>query len=209
MTLQHNDRRAAQLIASLLLSYPDEAWRSKLPSLREMTERLPAQAAMPLLRFIDVAMTKPAVELAADYSATFDFNRRCSLYLSYYRCGDTRKRGAALLKFSQAYRSAGLAPPDAELPDHLAVVLEFSALTNSDVAAELLQTHRAEIALLGRALREAPSPYAYVLQAVEATLPSTSKADRDTVMRLLIDGPPQEEVGLEPFGTAEPAGARR
>ncbi len=48
---------------------------------------------------------------------TFDLRRRCALYLTYYRYGDTRKRGMAMLAFKAAYRAAGLEPTDSELPD--------------------------------------------------------------------------------------------
>ena len=53
--------------------------------------------------------------------------RRCNLFLTYFAHGDTRKRGMALLRFKQTYLAAGFELDDAELPDHLCVVLEFAA----------------------------------------------------------------------------------
>ena len=57
---------------------------------------------------------------------TFDLRRRC-LYLTYYSFGDTRKRGMALLQFTAAYRVAGFELAADELPDHLAMLCEFTA----------------------------------------------------------------------------------
>jgi nitrate reductase delta subunit len=39
-----------------------------------------------------------------------------------------------------------------------------------------------------------------VLQAVCATLPPVEAADREAVLRLAQQGPPGEEVGLDPYG---------
>jgi nitrate reductase delta subunit len=35
--------------------------------------------------------------VAQHYVQTFDLRRRCALYLTYYRYGDTRKRGMAMI----------------------------------------------------------------------------------------------------------------
>ena len=64
-----------------------------------------------------------------EYVDTFDVTRKCSLHLTYFTQGDTRRRGVALVEFKQAYRKAGVEfDTDAELPDHLCVVLEFGAV---------------------------------------------------------------------------------
>jgi nitrate reductase delta subunit len=39
-----------------------------------------------------------------------------------------------------------------------------------------------------------------VLRAVTATLPPLAGDERDAVARLAADGPPAEQVGLQPFG---------
>ena len=71
--------------------------------------------------------TTPLTELQADYVETFDTRRRCNLFLTYFAHGDTRKRGMALLRFKQTYLASGFELDDAELPDHLCVVLEYAA----------------------------------------------------------------------------------
>ncbi len=137
--------------------------------------------------------------LAADYVATFDLRRRCCLYLSYYAYGDTRKRGVALLAFKRAYRQAGVELATIELPDHLSVVLEFAATTDLAAGRALLLEHRAGVELLRLALQDAASPYADAVAAVTATLPALRGDERQAVARLAAEGPPGEDVGLEPF----------
>lgn len=68
---------------------------------------------------------------------TFDLRRRCALDLTYYRYGETRKRGTAMLAFKAAYRAAGLEPSDGELPDYLLLVLDVAALHPRREAAPL------------------------------------------------------------------------
>ena len=108
----------------------------------------------------------------------------------------------ALLEFKSAYRRAGLELGPDELPDHLAVVLEYAAIDPAG-GRQLLLDHRAGIELLRLALEDTPSPYADVLRAVTATLPALGGDEREAVHRLAVQGPPTEEVGLAPFGPPE------
>jgi len=197
--------------ASALLAYPDEVADAQLPLLGQVVATLPAATADPLRRFIEYAARTPLMERAAHYVETFDHRRRCCLYLTYYAHGDTRKRGMALLTFKQAYRAAGLDLSPHELPDHLAVVLEFAATADADAGRRLLLDHRAGVELLRLALVDADSPYADVLRAVCATLPPLRGDETEAVARLAAEGPPVEEVGLSPFTMPELAteGARR
>jgi nitrate reductase delta subunit len=186
--------------ASLLLDYPDEQLLARRDLLRSAADALGDPA---LTRFLDHLDATPLPELAADYVATFDHRKRCCLYLTYYAHGDTRKRGMALLRFKHAYRIAGFALDDVELPDHLAVVLEFAATIDPKIGRRLMIEHRAGLELLRLALHDAGSPYADVLDAVSATLPALVGRERDAVARLAAEGPPEEEVGLAPFAPPE------
>lgn len=189
-------------LASVLLGYPDDELASQLPVLADEVERLPARTAAPLRRFVSHACETPTLDLATHFVETFDHKRRCCLYLTYYAHGDTRKRGMALLEFKTAYRTAGLELGPDELPDHLAVVLEYAA-TDPRGGRRLLLDHRAGIELLRLALEDTGSPYADVLRAVTATLPALAGDEREAVHRLAVQGPPTEEVGLAPFAPPE------
>lgn len=189
--------------ASLLLGYPDQQLVARAPMLREAAAKLPAAASDPLNAFLTHVETTPLPELAADFVATFDHQKRSCLYLTYFQYGDTRNRGMALLRFKTAYQEAGMILTDDELPDHLAVVLEFGATADVARARVLLLEHRAGLELLRLALEDTHSPWAHVLQAVSATLPPLAGDDREAVMRLAAQGPPAEEVGLAPFAPPE------
>ncbi|HEV7211852.1 MAG TPA: nitrate reductase molybdenum cofactor assembly chaperone [Blastococcus sp.] len=191
---------AARQAASLLLGYPDEQLLGRLPLLRAAVAPLPAPLAGPLGRLLDHLETTPLDAQQVDYVETFDLRRRGSLYLTYFTHGDTRKRGMALLQFKHLYSRAGMTLTDAELPDHLAVVLEFTATGDAPRGERLLCEHRAGLELIRLSLEERGSPYAWVLQAVSATLPPVDAADREAVLRLAQQGPPTEEVGLDPYG---------
>jgi nitrate reductase molybdenum cofactor assembly chaperone NarJ/NarW len=190
-------------VASLLLAYPDERSHAQLPMLRDTLTRLPDEQSTPLRRFVEHALSTPVLDLAAGFVATFDHQRRCCLYLTYYAHGDTRNRGQALLAFKSAYRAAGLILGDDELPDHLAVVLEFAATADAAGGRQLLLDHRAGLELLRLALQDAQSPYVDVVRAVCATLPPLRGDEHEAVRRLAEQGPPAEEVGLAPFAPPE------
>ncbi len=171
--------------ASIALSYPQ-------PSTVE--DLLPFKGAFPSLESY-LERTPPA-SLERHYVETFDLRRRCCLYLTYYTHGDTRRRGLALLRFRQAYQRAGLSLTAEELPDHLAVVLEFGAVGYVAEATELLVAHRAGLDLLWQALDGLGSPYAHAVAAVRATLPAPGPADVAAARALAQEGPPIELVGI-------------
>lgn len=201
-------RALVHRIAALVLDYPDADLVARIPSMRAATDGLDEPFRDLLRRTLDHLDRTPVGQLEADYVASFDLRRRCSPYLTYYAYGDTRKRGIALLVFKQAYRLAGVELTADELPDHLCVVLEFAATADPDAGTRLLIEHRSGLELLRLALTDAGSPYADTLAAVSATLPPLAGPDRDAVARLAAEGPPGEDVGLEPFAPPDYLGAR-
>ncbi|WP_244904872.1 hypothetical protein [Streptomyces prasinopilosus] len=61
--------------------------------------------------------------------------------------------------------------------------------------------HRAGLELLRLALNDDGSPWAHVLDSVSATLPALAGDDRETVLRRAAQGPPEEQVGLDPYAS--------
>ena len=187
-------------VVSLLLDYPDDVLVSRVPMLRGVVEALPDATRQPLLVALDTVSATPLGDLQREYVDTFDVTRRCSLHLTYVTHGDTRRRGVALVEFKQAYRRAGVEfDTDAELPDHLCVVLEFGAAHDLGTAWDLLTRHRVAIELLGAALDRRSSPWLPVVEGLRATLPPLEGDDEEALLRLVAEGPPQEDVGLEPY----------
>ena len=198
--MRDDERRASLQAASLLLGYPDETVYARLPLLR----RVPA--ASPMVAWL--AETSPD-EAQQTYVDTFDLRRRCCLYLTYYAFGDTRKRGMALLRFTHAYKAAGWELVSDELPDHLSVVCEFAATADLPAGLGLLADNRAGVELIRMALADLGSPYVHALDLVRAALPDPAPRDLERALELARTGPPEEEVGLEPFAPPDLMGARR
>lgn len=191
--------------AAVLLSYPGEDFAGDLAAVAEAVTRLPRGSVRTALGTAAGWLSAmSATEAAATYVDTFDLNRGTSLYLTYYRHGDTRERGLALAALVDGYRSAGFAPAPGELPDFLPAMLELAAVHSSGAA--LLSEQRAGVDALQVALAKDDSPFAGVVAAVADTLPSPSRADKEVVARYRAQGPPSEQVGLEPFAPPEVIG---
>lgn len=190
-------------LASLLLQYPSEELRAAAPDLREAALELDgSRRREPLVRLLDWLLEAPLGTAQRAYVDTFDFSRRASLHLTYHRFGDLRQRGLALLRIKQRYAAAGLELDTDELPDFLPLMLEFAALEPRP-GAELLNEHREALELLRAGLHEAGSPFALALDAVVASLPRLTRLQAARAARMAADGPPSEEVGLEPFAPPE------
>lgn len=190
------DPRERLKLLSLLLQYPTD-------ELLAARGELAAVAEGPIRRFAEWWAGEPATDLQRAYVETFDFTRRNSLYLTYHVHGDRRQRGVALLRLKQRYAAAGLDLLDGELPDYLPVMLEFAALAPPDVGFAALAESRDAIELVRASLHEAGSPYAWLLDAVAELLPGLTGAQAARVRRLAAEGPPSEQVGLEPFAPPE------
>ena len=186
-------------VVSLLLDYPDESLVQRRELFLGTVSKLPAPVREPLTRFLAAIGSTPLGELQKDYVETFDITRRCCLYLTYFSFGDTRRRGVALVQFKQAYRRAGVEFESDELPDHLAVVLDFGATVDAVAAGKLLTDYRAGIEMLRIALQERQSPWAGLIVALCATLPELDGDGLLAVQKLIEAGPPQEDVGLEGY----------
>ncbi|HNO16375.1 MAG: nitrate reductase molybdenum cofactor assembly chaperone [Candidatus Nanopelagicales bacterium] len=200
----HEDA-VARLACAWLLWYPDDRMFERLPDIRAALAELPAQTRDPLTAFLGWLDEQDRMDLAREYVTTFDMRRKACPYLTYWTHGDTRNRGMAILHFKQAYLDNGFDAGDAELADHLAVVLEFAAIGDRLTGDALLAEHVGAIGLLHSALESMGSPYALVVEAVIATLPAITPEIADRMAAIATQGPPSEQVGLEPFtiGTEE------
>jgi len=190
--------------ASALLDYPTAELRAALDDVEALVPDHPHLVPLVAhLRGGDLGAHQAA------YVETFDHTRRCALHLTYFAYGDTRRRGVALLQFKQAYREAGVVwdEESGELPDHLCAVLQLGATVDVDVARRLLEDHRAGLEMLRLALADwrssdgtTGSPWLGAVLAVRDTLPELRGDEEEAVRRLVEQGPPAEEVGLDGYG---------
>jgi nitrate reductase delta subunit len=197
-------RARVHMLASLLLDYPDAEWFARLDVVREHLAGLPEPIVDAVGGFIDQAQDAGPLAWQRLYVTTFDLKRKCSLYLSYYATGDTRRRGVALVTFLEAYRAAGWEFEADDLPDYLPAVLEFSARSGSDIADALIASHREGIEVLRAALEGLDSPWAALVRAVTLSLPSIDAKTRERFLELINEGPPTETVGLSFLGQLPP-----
>jgi nitrate reductase delta subunit len=197
-------RARVHMLASLLLDYPDAEWFARLDAVRDHLAGLPEPIVDAVGGFIDRAQDAGPLAWQRLYVTTFDLKRKCSLYLSYYATGDTRRRGVALVTFLEAYRAAGWEFEADDLPDFLPAVLEFSARSGSDIADALIASHREGIEVLRAALEGLDSPWAALVRAVTLSLPSIDAKTRERFLELINEGPPTETVGLSFLGQLPP-----
>ena len=135
-------------IASLLLRYPEPDVLGRDPAAAAAAAGLQKRLRAPLERFLAHRRATSSIDLEREYVETFDTRRRCTLNVSYYLYGDTRRRGVALLRLKRMYAAAGLVLESDELPDHLPVMLGFAALAPDGYGEHVLQEHRVGIELL-------------------------------------------------------------
>ncbi len=208
---RRRDAEQAQVLAAcaLLLEYPDERTHGAADEIAQTVAGLDATpAADALRRFVAWWAGRPLDEVARHYVATFDLTKRCGLYLTFYEEGDKRGRGMALLRLRKLYRAAGLPMASDELPDYLPVMLEFASAAPDGRGLTVLREHRAALEVVRRAVEAEGSPYADLLDAVTLVLGEPSPVERARAATVAAQGPPQELVGLEPFGPPEvPASA--
>jgi nitrate reductase delta subunit len=111
-----------------LLEYPTSALADQV---RLCVECLPVAypvAADHLVEFLHSleGLSQPQVEEL--YTSTFDMQPICYPYVGYHLFGDSYKRGAFMAKLIEGYRAFGYSVEN-ELPDHVAVILRFFALS--------------------------------------------------------------------------------
>ena len=200
---------AAWRVSSALLRYPDESLLAALPAIRALALDARIPHADEVVALIDALRDRDLIDLQSEYVEVFDLGRNTSLYMTWHQYGDRRQRGLVLSKLKREFQGHGMAPVEDELPDWLPLMLEFAVLAPEPAGGELLENWRAPIELVRKALHDQDRPQAALLDCVSATLSKLGPSVREAVERLLAEGPPGEEVGLEPFGPGNemPSGA--
>jgi nitrate reductase delta subunit len=122
-----------------VLEYPGDDFRERCTALKTLLEEVRPEAARELGEFTAATASLPSAGLEEAYSATFDLNTVCCLYVGYQLFGESYKRGALMAKLNAEYRELGHDPGN-ELPDHLSVVLRYlAALDDPDSQFWLLE----------------------------------------------------------------------
>ena len=156
-------------VLAALLRYPDAAFRAAVP---ELQQALPDEAALPSARLEELCALLERLQrddpftVESEFVDLFDRGRGTALHLFEHVHGDSRERGPALVDLQQTYEKAGLLLADGELPDHLAVVLEFTSTQPPREARAFLSEIAHIVRAIFSALLRRQSAYASVLAAV-------------------------------------------
>lgn len=192
-------------LLSLLLRYPDDEVLAVREEIAHAAHHeLPdSPAKESVLRFLLYWNGAPSRRLRTDYTGTFDFAAKNCLYLTYFRHGDQRLRGQVLVQVMQSYARAGYSMGTTELPDYLPVMLEFASVA-PDEGLALISGYRSGLEVIRKSLLQRKSPYAHLIDALRSLLPEIEQGEVEEARELVVGGPPQETVGLEPYGPEAP-----
>jgi nitrate reductase molybdenum cofactor assembly chaperone NarJ/NarW len=191
-------------LLSILLQYPDRQVLEAEEEIAAAIGALPASKQREAIERFWTSWTEATPTARAQrYVQTFDFQKRGGLYLSFYLEGDKRQRGMILLRLKRLFAASGLVLEGNELPDYLPVLLEFAALAPEGYGNTILDEFRPAIEVVRTSLRDRGSPYAHVLDALCASLSRLTPLEAERVQRIITEGPPTEQVGLEPFAPPE------
>ena len=183
----HEDA-VARLACAWLLWYPDDRMFERLPDIRAALAELPAQTRDPLTAFLGWLDEQDRKFLANLGNRTEQAKLRIESLESRRAVLDQRR----IDRLKPFYRAR-------------AEFFEFAAIGDRLTGDALLAEHVGAIGLLHSALESMGSPYALVVEAVIATLPAITPEIADRMAAIATQGPPSEQVGLEPFtiGTEE------
>ena len=81
----------------------------------------------PANAFGELVRNSTLAELQEEYVAHFDFNPAAAPYLGHHLYGDNQKKASYMIQVKKEYGRYDFHPCDSELPDHLAVLLDFLA----------------------------------------------------------------------------------
>jgi nitrate reductase molybdenum cofactor assembly chaperone NarJ/NarW len=187
-------------VLARLLSYPDAQVREHLADMRDALHTEQALTASRLAEIdtlIERLRSARGIETEAAYVELFDRGRGTALHLFEHVHGDSRDRGPAMVDLIKTYEQAGLYLEPGELPDHLAVVLEYASTQPPTQAREFLREIAHILQVIFSALLRRESGYASVLAAAldlagekaqAVTLPEEPVLDETWEEPLAFDG---------------------
>lgn len=150
-----------------VVSYPQADLENTVSECVELLDVDLPDAAKEMRRFLDFIGKEPLGTLEEIYTSTFDINPLCPPYAGYYLFGDTHKRGDFLVKLKNDYKVYDFAV-EGELPDHLAVMLQFLAILEDEYSAQSLISECMVPALEEMEKKTAKNggPYHHVIRAI-------------------------------------------
>ena len=124
-----NEAKAILMIMSRILDYPDQTLLDGYPDIEEYVNGEVGSVKMrnEILERIAPLFKMPLLELQELYVETFDYKDRTGLYLTAHELGDSRKRGAALIKLQKLIVEGGFEYHGKEIVDYIPMLFELLA----------------------------------------------------------------------------------
>jgi len=170
-----------RLVSELFL-YPEERDLARVKAEMEWLDEAPEEIRTPLKAFLSL----PAAMSAEEYVATLELTPVVPLYLGAHLYGEPKScRGAGMsgrngymLELANIYRHFGIELEGGEMADFVPVVVEFLGISLDRGDADEIGLRRYLIEqllvkgfeMLLAALRQYESPYAHLLDAMNAAL---------------------------------------
>ncbi len=130
------ERRIFECFAAML-DYPQPGLVETIRDCESLIEADHPAAAAALREFRAIVSTTALSRLEEVYIGTFELDATLHPYVGYHLFGESYKRSVFLLGLKERFRADGFTA-EPELPDHLAVLLRFFAVTSHRGAAEEL-----------------------------------------------------------------------
>ena len=164
------DSQRILLITSFLFRYPNQEWRSELPSWKWEAEHTVDHQTLreSLVEFFDYIEETPAGEFESQYVEAFDFSKNTTLYMSTYELQGNGAQSEQLVPFSADFLEHGFDLPEKETPDYLPAVLELLAAVDEVAMRKIFKRVLSYFEYLREQLIKAQLPYALLLDVVLA-----------------------------------------
>jgi len=124
-----NEAKALLMIMSRILDYPDNTLLKGYRDLEDFVNAEIGSVKMrnEILERITPLFKMPILELQELYVETFDYKDKTGLYLTAHELGDSRKRGAALIKLQKLIVEGGFEYHGNEIVDYIPMLFELLA----------------------------------------------------------------------------------
>jgi nitrate reductase molybdenum cofactor assembly chaperone NarJ/NarW len=125
-----NETSTLLIILSRLLDYPAANFLDEHIAIEEFVNEsiTSSDIKKEILEGIQPLYEMKLINLQELYVETFDYKEKTSLYLTAHELGDSRKRGAALIKLQKLICEAGYEYEEKELADYIPMLLELLAV---------------------------------------------------------------------------------
>lgn len=178
-----NESSALLVIMSRILDYPDDIFFNEQSLIEEfVNEQIPTETTRKeIFERIHPLYQMDRKDLQELYVETFDYQEKTGLYLTAHELGDSRKRGAALIKLQKLICEGGFEYEGKELADYIPMLLELLAVAPEE--ENFLRLSRRMSCAIQRILNNLPSSHPYY-KAIEL------------LMMFVLEVPGPEEIAL-------------